>query len=44
MARGHIAIGPPEEVITGATLSQLYGSSVQVVQTLGRYFVVGAEL
>ncbi|MGD0575036.1 MAG: metal ABC transporter ATP-binding protein [Anaerolineales bacterium] len=44
MARGHIAIGPPEEVITEATLSQLYGSSVQVAQTLGRYFVVGAEL
>lgn len=44
IAHGHIAIGPPEEVITGATLSQLYGSAVQVVQTLGRYFVVGAEV
>ncbi len=44
MARGHTAIGPPSEVITSAVLSQLYGSSVEVVQALGRYFVVGAEL
>ncbi len=43
MANGHCAIGTPEEVITSATLSQLYGSSVEVVQALGRVFVVGAE-
>jgi zinc/manganese transport system ATP-binding protein len=44
MARGHTAIGMPEEVITSEALSRLYGSSVQVVQALGRYFVVGAEV
>lgn len=44
IAGGHTAIGPPSEVITSAVLSQLYGSSVQVVQALGRFFVVGAEL
>ncbi|MFZ1043779.1 MAG: ABC transporter ATP-binding protein [Anaerolineales bacterium] len=44
MARGHSAIGLPDEVITESNLSQLYGSPVQVVHTLGRYFVVGAEV
>jgi len=44
MAHGHSAIGTPEEVITGPTLTQLYGSPVEVVQALGRVFVVGAEV
>jgi len=44
MARGHSAIGTPEEVITSRTLTQLYDSPVEVVQALGRYFVVGAEV
>jgi len=44
MAHGHSAIGTPEEVITSETLSQLYDTSVEVVQTKGRYFVVGAEV
>lgn len=44
LARRHSVIGPPEEVITSQTLTQLYGSPVEVVQALGRYFVVGAEL
>ncbi len=44
LARGHCAIGAPGEVLTGETLTQLYGSPVEVVQALGRYFVVGAEL
>jgi zinc/manganese transport system ATP-binding protein len=44
MARGHSAIGSPDEVITESNLTQLYGSPVQVVHTLGRYFVVGAEV
>ncbi|HUI89397.1 MAG TPA: hypothetical protein VLX61_11810, partial [Anaerolineales bacterium] len=44
MARGHSAIGLPDEVITESNLTQLYGSPVQVVHTLGRYFVVGAEV
>ncbi len=43
IAHGHTTIGTTEEVITSATLSQLYGSPVEVVQALGRVFVVGAE-
>jgi zinc/manganese transport system ATP-binding protein len=43
LANGHGSIGTPEEVITSATLTQLYGSSVEVVHALGRVFVVGAE-
>ena len=44
MAHGHSAIGAPDEVITSQTLTQLYGSPVEVIQALGRFFVVGAEL
>ena len=44
MAHGRSAIGAPDEVITSQTLTQLYGSPVEVVQALGRFFVVGAEL
>jgi zinc/manganese transport system ATP-binding protein len=44
IARGHTAIGAPGDVITGPSLTQLYGSPVDVVHTLGRYFVVGAEV
>jgi zinc/manganese transport system ATP-binding protein len=33
----------PDEVITSERLSQLYDSPVEVVQALGRLFVVGAE-
>jgi zinc/manganese transport system ATP-binding protein len=43
MANGRCAIGAPEEVITGGTLSELYGSHVEVVEALGRVFVVGAQ-
>ncbi len=43
MANGHVATGTPDEVITSATLTELYGSPVEVVQALGRIFVVGAE-
>ncbi len=43
MARGHSAIGTPDEVVTSGTLSQLYGSPVEVVQASGRVFVVGVE-
>ncbi len=43
MANGHIAIGSPDEVITSAKLTELYGSPVEVVQALGRVFVIGAE-
>ncbi len=43
LANGQSAIGTPEEVITSTILSQLYNSQVEVVQALGRLFVVGAE-
>ncbi len=43
IAHGQSAIGTPDEVITSATLSQLYNSSVEVVEALGRLFVVGVE-
>ena len=43
IANGQSAIGTPAEVITSPTLSKLYNSSVEVVQALGRLFVVGAE-
>jgi zinc/manganese transport system ATP-binding protein len=44
LARGHTAIGRPQEVITAATLSALYGTPVEVVEALGRLFVVGVEI
>jgi zinc/manganese transport system ATP-binding protein len=43
MANGHGTIGTPREVITGEVLSSLYGAPVEVVQALGRLFVVGAR-
>ena len=43
IANGQSAIGTPDEVITSTTLSKLYDSPVEVVQALGRLFVVGAE-
>jgi len=44
LAHGQSTIGTTDEVITSATLSKLYGSQVEVVQALGRLFVVGAEI
>ncbi len=44
IARGHSAIGTPGEVITSGTLTKLYGTPVEVVEALGRLFVVGAEI
>jgi zinc/manganese transport system ATP-binding protein len=44
IANGRSAIGTPDQVITSETLTDLYGSPVEVVQALGRYFVVGVEL
>jgi zinc/manganese transport system ATP-binding protein len=43
IAQGHSAIGTPAQVITSATLSALYRTPVEVVQALGRLFVVGAQ-
>ncbi len=42
MANGHSAIGRPETVITSEMLSNLYGSPVEVLESRGRLFVVGA--
>jgi len=44
MAGGRSAIGTPKEVITRATLSELYGSPVDVVEAMGRVFVLGVEI
>ncbi len=44
LANAQSTIGTPEEVITSETLSRLYNSQVEVVQALGRLFVVGAEI
>jgi zinc/manganese transport system ATP-binding protein len=43
IAHGHSKIGTPDEVITSATLTELYGSPVEVVHALDRLFVVGAD-
>lgn len=42
LAGGRFLVGTPEEVMTSATLSDLYGSPVEVFQVRGRYVVVGA--
>ena len=43
LAGGRAASGPPRDVITAATLSQLYGTPVEVLSTsTGRLVVVGA--
>lgn len=44
LANGRSAIGRPENVITRETLSDLYGTPVEVVKTGGRVFVVGARI
>jgi zinc/manganese transport system ATP-binding protein len=42
VAQGHMAVGPPEEVITSDTLSRLYGAPVEVLRARdGRLVVVG---
>ncbi|AFA72079.1 putative ABC transporter, ATP-binding protein [Gordonia polyisoprenivorans VH2] len=40
---GQFLAGPPEKVMTTATLSALYGSHVEVVRVNGRLLVVGGE-
>jgi zinc/manganese transport system ATP-binding protein len=44
MANGHGVLGTPNEVITSATLSKLYGANVEVVRSGQHVFVVGAEI
>ncbi len=42
LAGGRAAMGPVEEVVTSATLSRLYGASIEVLRTTdGRLVVVG---
>jgi zinc/manganese transport system ATP-binding protein len=44
VARGRIAIGKPDAVITTETLSRLYGTPVEVLRdSRGRVFVAGVE-
>ncbi|MGW1373555.1 metal ABC transporter ATP-binding protein [Streptomyces sp. NPDC002446] len=42
LAQGGYRIGPPDEVMTSSTLSELYGTQVDVVRVRGRIVVVGA--
>jgi zinc/manganese transport system ATP-binding protein len=44
IAHEHSCLGAPHEIITSETLSNLYGSPVEVIQAEGRFFVVGAEI
>jgi zinc/manganese transport system ATP-binding protein len=41
LAGGRFRIGPPDEVMTSAVLSELYGSPIEVIRTHGRFVVVG---
>ncbi|SHE75893.1 metal ABC transporter ATP-binding protein [Streptoalloteichus hindustanus] len=43
LVNGRFRIGPPDEVMTSATLSELYGTPVQVVRVGDRVVVAGAE-
>jgi len=40
---GRAAVGPPDVVLTGARLSELYGAPVDVLDVHGRIVVLGAE-
>ena len=40
---GRVAIGAPEEVLTSGRLSDLYGTSVDVLSSSGRLVVLGAD-
>ncbi|MFI9201115.1 metal ABC transporter ATP-binding protein [Streptomyces sp. NPDC053048] len=42
LARGGHRVGPPDEVMTSATLSHLYGTRVDVLRVRDRIVVVGA--
>jgi zinc/manganese transport system ATP-binding protein len=43
MVDGRFRIGTPEEVMTSATLSELYGTRVEVLRVRGQIHVVGAQ-
>jgi len=40
LARGRAVVGAPDDVITGATLSALYGAPIEVLHTADRRLVV----
>jgi zinc/manganese transport system ATP-binding protein len=40
---GRFRVGPPDEVLTGETLSELYRTRVDVLRVRGRLVVVGAD-
>ena len=40
---GHAELGSVDQVMTSGTLSRLYGTSIEVVRSGGRVFVLGAE-
>jgi zinc/manganese transport system ATP-binding protein len=44
LASGRWALGHPDEVLTSETLSQLYGSPVDVLRLRGRVVILGADL
>lgn len=43
LANGRCAIGAPQTVITGETLSFLYNHPVEVIEAMGKKFVLGVE-
>ena len=43
LAGGSFRIGTPDEVLTSETLSQLYGTPIDVVRNQGRIVVIGAH-
>ena len=43
LVNGRFRVGPPQEVMTSAVLSELYGTRVDVLRVRGRLVVVGAE-
>ena len=42
IGNGHAALGTLDEVVTGSTLSRLYGGAIDVIRADGRVFVVPA--
>jgi zinc/manganese transport system ATP-binding protein len=43
LANGQFRIGTPDEVLTSAVLSELYGTPVDVLRNQGRIVVVGTQ-
>ncbi|OPG12567.1 metal ABC transporter ATP-binding protein [Microbispora sp. GKU 823] len=44
LAGGRFRVGTPDEVMTSAVLSDLYGGPVEVVRAHGRYLIAGAPI